>query len=133
MLKATANIAIKTCHFPKLVPAPPLLVLRGEEYGPGGFGGGLPTSSCFLEQVFVLRASAPHTVRELGITAGKEAGRVFSPWGEFNSLGKRNMPSRAGGHKVVEGEWEVTSAETFQRLPKCHSGQMIFQDRGGER
>lgn len=43
------------------------------------------------------------------------------------------MPSKAGGREVVEGEWEVTSAEIFQRLPKCHSEEMIFQDRGSER
>lgn len=69
MLKATANIAIKTCHFPKLAPASSLFVWAGRGEvgnGTGGFWEGLPTSSCFLGQVFV---------QELGI---REQGRKLA-------------------------------------------------------
>ena len=46
-----------------------------------GGTGGLPTSSCFLGQVFVLGDSMPNSVPETGNRAGKKAGRKAFPQG----------------------------------------------------
>lgn len=114
MLKATANIAIKTCHFPKLAPAPPLLVWGEGEWrgdGIGGFGGGLPTSSCFLkllpgasicsEGLRVPSRTVPGTGKN---RAGEAGGKKPFPHGA-DILGEKGNSMYGREEHTEQGRW----------------------------
>lgn len=85
MLKATANIAIKTCHFPKLAP-----VLLVWALGVGlEVRGRPPHLKLFPWEVFVLGVSIPDSVPETGTRAERKLAESLSPK-ELTHLGRKD-------------------------------------------
>lgn len=113
MLKATANIAIKTCHFPKLAP-----VLLVWTMGVGlEVQGRPPHLKLFPWESICSGGLDTRLFQELGLEQERKLAESLSPeelthlGRKDNSMRQRHTPSRASGCEVTDSGWEVTGAD----------------------